>query len=245
VQSLLASHIALLGPMPPRLIKEGQLAEYYFEGTGKGAQTLVGKHEGRICRLRPTETSLEELCRRHGCTDDAFPHFIRSLLALDPQERGSAEEALHHPFLQEEGECPPYRLESSDKSGEAGIRLLEKYKSLENVESPSRERTGLGSFGRSSTSLDGGLLREADDVPGPATPTAFREQCYLDRERLEKKRSRKSGIARWVTGSSGSSDRNAGGEMPNMDSMMISPKTPASGGDVKKGRPAGTTPGGV
>lgn len=32
----------------------------------------------------------------------------------------------------------------------------------------------------------GDLLAE-DDVPGPATPTSFREQCYLDRERLEKK----------------------------------------------------------
>ena len=33
------------------------------------------------------------------------------------------------------------------------------------------------------------VLVEGDEVeaPGPATPTSFREQCYLDRERLEKK----------------------------------------------------------
>ena len=66
-------------------------------------------------------------------------------------------------------------------------------------------------------------------MPGPATPTSFREQCYLDRERLEKKRSRKSGIARWTSG--GSSQ-----DLPNMDTMVISPKTPASGVDPKKGR---------
>ena len=60
----------------------------------------------------------------------------------------------------------------------------------------------------------------ADDVPGPATPTSFREQCYLDRERLEKKRSRKSGIARWTGGGGG-----GGGELAgNMDAMVISPK---------------------
>ena len=33
-------------------------------------------------------------------------------------------------------------------------------------------------------------------MPGPATPTSFREQCYQDREMMEKKRSRKSGAPR-------------------------------------------------
>lgn len=72
-------------------------------------------------------------------------------------------------------------------------------------------------------------------MPGPATPTSFREQCYLDRERLEKKRSRKSGIARWSSSGGGS---NGGGDLPNMDSMMISPKAPASVDNMKKGRPS-------
>ena len=47
--------------------------------------------------------------------------------------------------------------------------------SLDNVESPKRETPQ--------------VLVEGDEVeaPGPATPTSFREQCYLDRERLEKK----------------------------------------------------------
>ena len=218
VQSLLASHIALLGPFPKRILQEGQLSDYYF-APRDAQQTLVGKHEGRICRLHPTQTSLAALCERHGCADPNFPSFIQALLAIDPQERLSAEAALQHPFIQQQSApCPPYSLGSSDKTGEAGIRLLEKYKSLENVESPSREKGGVGSFGGrgggSATALND------DAVPGPATPTSFREQCYLDRERLEKKRSRKSGIARWTGGGGG-----GGGELAgNVDAMVISPK---------------------
>ena len=71
-------------------------------------------------------------------------------------------------------------------------------------------------------------------MPGPATPTSFREQCYMDRERLEKKRSRKSGISRWTGGGGGGG---GGGDLPaDMDSMQLTPKTPASGGDLKKGK---------
>ena len=84
VQSLLASHIALLGPMPQRMLSEGQLADHYFAGkTRPGeSQTLVGKHEGRVCRLHPTTTSLEALCERHGCSDPTFAEFIKNLLQV-------------------------------------------------------------------------------------------------------------------------------------------------------------------
>ena len=235
VQSLLASHIALLGPMPMRLISDGQLSEFYFTGQVKpDKQTLIGKHEGRICRLFPTSTSLEALCERHGCTDSTFPEFIRALLKMDPNERSSASDALKLPFFANAppGACPPYKLAAQDKSGEAGIRLLEKYKSLENVESPSREKSGVGSFGNRVPSFNDALAD--DDVPGPATPTSFREQCYLDRERLEKKRSRKSGIARWASGGGSGGGGAGGGDLPNMDQMMISPKTPASGAEPPK-----------
>ena len=143
---------------------------------------------------------------------------------MDPNERSSAAEALRLPFFAAPpGSCPAYKLTAQDRTGEAGVRLLEKYKSLENVESPARAGVGRTSFNDALAD---------DDVPGPATPTSFREQCYLDRERLEKKRSRKAGVGRWSSGGAG------GGELPNMDSMVISPKTPASGGvDPKKGRP--------
>ena len=56
-------------------------------------------------------------------------------------------------------------------------------------------------------------LMEAEQ-PGPATPTAFREQCYLNRERLEKKRARKSGSSR-LSGGGGGSD------LPNIDRMEL------------------------
>lgn len=212
VQSLLASHIALLGPFPKRLVEEGQLSEYYFEHMGSSShpQTLVGKHDGRLCRMKPTSTSLEALCERHGADDPNFASFIRQLLALDPVERATAEKALQHPFLRDTSPCPPYKLTTADRSGEAGQRLLHKYRSLENVESPTR-LTGSASF---PSAIDAALLND-DDVPGPATPTSFREQCYIDRERLEKKRSRKSGASRWG-GSSNSKD-----EPPaNLDGMV-------------------------
>jgi len=66
-----------------------------------------------------------------------------------------------------------------------------------------------------------------EEVPGPATPTSFREQCYLDRERGEKKRSRKSAAQRLSSTDVANS----------LDHMLISPTAPASGGgDPKKGR---------
>jgi len=172
------------------------------------------------------------LCERHGCHDPNFPDFIRTLLKMDPIQRVTAEAALKLPFLKTETVCPPYKLAAQDKSGEAGLRLLEKYKSLENVDSPTR---GVGPKG--SSKPFGEALAD-DDVPGPATPTSFREQCYLDRERMEKKRSRKSGIARWVSGggsSSNGNNRDHHSDMPNMDSMMISPNK-GTGADPKKGR---------
>ena len=48
-------------------------------------------------------------------------------------------------------------------------------------------------------------------------------QCYLDRERLEKKRSRKSGVSRWTSSGGGGSPAN-GKDMPAIDGMVISPK---------------------
>ena len=252
VQSLLASHIALLGNLPARLLKDGQLSDYYFV-PGAKEQVLVGKHDGRICKMRPMQTSLEALCERHGCSEPAFPAFIRTLLTLDPNERGNAEMALKHPFIVQGAgvQCPPYKLTTADRTGEAGMRLLQKYvlgaaspqrpaspraaaipprrrhrrppvpaltapaqfrpqllftaaaqfrprsaprsaaaasrdaprcpppppflryKSLEQVDSPSRSKSDVP-FGSNSVENNATLLH--DDIPGPATPTSFREQ---------------------------------------------------------------------
>jgi len=215
VQALLASHIAVLGPMPKNILREGALTEHYFQDISDAAQLkqgLVGKHDGRLSRLKPRTTSIATILAANGCEDKDLVSFITDLMNQDPALRPSAATALSHPWLQKaSATCPRYQLTEADVKGEAGLRLLQKYTSLDNVESgkPSKPRLSAG----------GGLANMDEEIPGPATPTAFREQCYLDRERLEKKRARKSGASRL-----GASD------MPNLDSMMISQTT----GESKK-----------
>ena len=143
-------------------------------------QWLVGKHDGNLCRMRPHVSSIANVLTHYGCKDEAFADFIGELLQLDPERRPSAEETLKHAWLQGNTPCAKYQIADS---GEAGKRLRTKYPSLANVgESPSKASSSGGGNG--------------EEVPGPATPTSFREQCYLDRERGEKKRSRKSAAQR-------------------------------------------------
>jgi len=140
----------------------------------------VGKHDGNLCRMRPHVSSIANVLTHYGCKDEAFADFIGELLQLDPERRPSAEETLKHAWLQGNTPCAKYQIADS---GEAGKRLRTKYPSLANVgESPSKASSSGGGNG--------------EEVPGPATPTSFREQCYLDRERGEKKRSRKSAAQR-------------------------------------------------
>ena len=65
--------------------------------------------------------------------------------------------------------------------------MLQKYQSLDNANQGGSPRAQLDALGD-------------ERMPGPATPTTFRGQCYLNRERLEKKRARK-GISRLHEGS--------------------------------------------
>ena len=112
-------------------------------------QTLVGKQDGRLCRFRPHKSSIKALLASHNCKDERMASFISDLMQPDPERRASAAEALQHPFLQAGGQLTPYRLDKADSSGEAGLRLLQKYKSLENVESPNRSMNVLGHFAHS------------------------------------------------------------------------------------------------
>jgi len=187
VQALLASHISLLGPMPPALIRAGQLSDHFFHS--ETDQTLVGKQDGRLCRFKPHKSSIAALLQQHDCRDAQLASFIGELMQQDPERRASATQALQHPFLQSGGPPTPYRLDKADSAGEAGQRLLQKYKSLMDVDhGPGRGQKGF------VVAIDGEL--DESELPGPATPTSFREQCYHDREMLEKKRSRKSGSQR-------------------------------------------------
>jgi len=128
----------------------------------------------------------------YGCNDAEFADFISELLQNDPVRRPSAEQALSHAWFQGgSGACAKYCLSSKD-CGEAGERLRSKYPSMNDVESP----------GVIHSIAD----QDSDELIGPATPVAFREQCYLERERGEKKKvdkkwSRKS-IGQRLSGSS-------------------------------------------
>jgi len=208
VQALLASHIAVLGPFPKSLLREGSLTEHYFQDISDSAQLkqgLVGKHEGRLSRLKPRSTSIAAILNANGCDDKDLISFISELMRPDPAARPSAAAALNHPWIRKTSEtCTRYQLTEADVKGEAGIRLLQKYTSLDNVErdKPNKPKLSVGGH----DNMD-------EEIPGPATPTAFREQCYLDRERLEKKRARKSGASRL-----------ASSDMPKLDNMVCSTK---------------------
>jgi len=205
VQALLASHIAVLGAFPKRLLRDGSLTDHYFTDHSEAGQLkngLVGKQEGRLWRFRPRKTSIAQILANNGCDDRELISFIEALVSPDPETRPSAAEALAHPFIAScPVECAPYQLTEDDTKGEAGLRLLMKYASLNDARVQD---------GRSKNAAVDALMQEEAN-PGPATPTAFREQCYINRERLEKKRARKSGTSRL-----------AGGDMPNLDHMVIS-----------------------
>lgn len=215
VQALLASHVAVLGPLPKRLLSEGSLTEHYFAETSESAQLkngLVGKHDGRLCRLRPRKTSLGALLAQHGCTDATVVSFVSSLMRADPKERPSAAEAIQHPWLLnvQLGAATPYSLNEADTMGEAGVRLRKKYTSLNDL------------HGLDETPDEADrMLRQEEEMPGPATPTAFREQCYLDRERLEKKRVREARKTASLSSSRLNSNTAEMPSPPSLDQMVI------------------------
>ena len=106
--------------------------------------------------------------------------------------RPTAEQALNHPgLLGGSGACAPYVL--SDHLGEAAKQMRSKYPSMREEEGDamndamndtSAAPTQLGRRSWADPQFSG----QEEDTLGPATPTTFREQCYLDRERGEKKK---------------------------------------------------------
>ena len=111
VQSLLASHIALRGPFPDQMLQHGLLAHYYLDLTPGAPQCLVGKCDGKLCRLHPHVSSIANVLAHYGCNDAEFAEFISELLQNDPEMRPTAEQALNHPWLLGgNGACTPYVL---------------------------------------------------------------------------------------------------------------------------------------
>ena len=151
------------------MLQDGQLAHYYLDTTRPGApQFLVGKHGGRLCRMDPHVSSIANVLAHYGCNDAAFADFISELLQNDPEMRPTAEQALNHPWLLgSSGACAPYVL--SDHLGEAAKQMRSKYPSMNDASAAPKPQ----------------IPGQEKETLGPATPTSFREQCDLDREREE------------------------------------------------------------
>ena len=139
-------------------------------------------------------SSIANVLARYGCNDADFADFISEFLQNDPEMRPTAEQALNHPWLlggccAGSSACAPYVL--SDHLGEAAKQMRSKYPSMNDASAAPKPQ----------------ISGQEKDTLGPATPTTFREQCYLDRERGEKKKvdkkwSRKS-IGKCFSGSKG------------------------------------------
>ena len=116
-------------------------------------------------------SSIANVLAHYGCNDAEFADFISELLQNDPEMRPTAEQALNHPWLLGgSGACAPYVL--SDHLGEAAKQMRSKYPSMNDASAAPKPQ----------------ISGQEKDTLGPATPTTFREQCYLDRERGEKKK---------------------------------------------------------
>ena len=154
-------------------------------------------------------SSIANVLARYGCNDADFADFISELLQNDPEMRPTAEQALNHPWLlggccAGSSACAPYVL--SDHLGEAAKQMRSKYPSMREEEGDAmNDAVNDASAAPPKPQI---LVQLEKDTLGPATPTTFREQCYLDRERGEKKKvdkkwSRKA-IGKCFSGSNGS-----------------------------------------
>ena len=134
-------------------------------------------------------SSIANVLARYGCNDADFADFISELLQNDPEMRPTAEQALIHPWLlggccAGSSACAPYVL--SDHLGEAAKQMRSKYPSMREEEGDAmNDAVNDASAAPPKPQI---LVQLEKDTLGPATPTTFREQCYLDRERGEKKK---------------------------------------------------------
>ena len=92
--TLLARCVGILGRMPARLL-QARHARKYFTRAG---ELYERGDDGRAYLLRPKRGPLR--CRLRGA-DAGFCAFVEALLALDPDARPSAAQALQHPWLQQ------------------------------------------------------------------------------------------------------------------------------------------------
>ena len=91
--TLLARCVGILGRMPARLL-QARHARKYFTRSG---ELYERDDDGRAYLLRSKRGPLR--CRLRGA-DAGFCVFVEALLALDPDARPTAAQALQHPWLQ-------------------------------------------------------------------------------------------------------------------------------------------------
>ena len=114
--------VGIFGPFDPRLLRRGRYAANYFTKSGLVYERDETSEELRL--MRPKKTTL---ARRLGldpevdeaeCGSDGFVGFLLGLLAVNPDERLSATQALEHPWLADVNHSRESR-ESSDGGGDA------------------------------------------------------------------------------------------------------------------------------
>ena len=126
VQTMLARIQSLLGAFPPHMLERGRDVHKYFcarrDGTlfertdaadeaGGGA----GAGAGFGARVQVLSARRTNLRRQLRTDDEGFLGFVAALLAVDPAQRPSAQQALEHPWLRPAAALPlaPYALPSA------------------------------------------------------------------------------------------------------------------------------------
>ena len=100
VEAVLASHVAVCGPMPSHMVKRSpETARMYFTSSG-GVYQVDPPSMGRgVYTLQPKPHAPLRTLIGSIIDDRQFLSFLSSILTLDPQKRPSAREALQHPWL--------------------------------------------------------------------------------------------------------------------------------------------------
>ena len=107
IAEVLSAQQAVLGPHPEHLLNSAHPSIFASLFTSATDATLYsvdpsGKPAGCYA-LRPRSTSLRDVLGMH---DDDFYDLMEGLLAYDPSDRLSAEEAINHTFIRKHAEGP-------------------------------------------------------------------------------------------------------------------------------------------
>lgn len=117
VQTLLAGHSGVSGPMPPRYLRDGRHAHRFY----RHGRVFVSTREGGHAYLHPTPLSLAERLGPPAAADALLLDFLGAALTLDDDARPAAADLLHHPWLSASFGPPPrfHPKQSANEEAEA------------------------------------------------------------------------------------------------------------------------------